>query len=193
MLRTTHQMRLTWRHEQTPLNDAPSCVLPDDIAAELADLAGRSVTDVQQRRACTTAPAGTPRTGRRAGSPAAAERPPAGPSPLPRAWSLTAACRHGKLNGTATALVSGICGRNPKMITRWPSHATATRRTRSVISVRPDSGQISSLGIAGVLITAARQSPPDLSEPCAHRRHSSAWPATPESHARPVTTIGRAQ
>jgi hypothetical protein len=37
------------------------------------------------------------------------------------------------LNATATACVFKFCQRNPKMIKRWLSHVTATRRTRSTI------------------------------------------------------------
>jgi hypothetical protein len=32
-------------------------------------------------------------------------------------------------------LVFTFCGRNPKIITRWPYYVTTARRTRSTISV----------------------------------------------------------
>jgi hypothetical protein len=47
--------------------------------------------------------------------------------------SSTPARFHAMLNATATAYVFKFCERNPKMIKRWPSHVTATRRTRSTI------------------------------------------------------------
>ena len=37
---------------------------------------------------------------------------------------------HAILNATATAIISGLCGRNPKMITRWLCHVMAARQDK---------------------------------------------------------------
>jgi hypothetical protein len=41
---------------------------------------------------------------------------------------------HAILNATATARVFKFSGRNPEIITRWPSHRTKTRQTRPATS-----------------------------------------------------------
>jgi hypothetical protein len=51
----------------------------------------------------------------------------------------TGASSHAIMNATATAFIFELCGRNPKMITRWPPQIMATRRTRPTISACPDS------------------------------------------------------
>ena len=42
------------------------------------------------------------------------------------------------MKATATALVFRFCGRNPKIIKRWPSHVTTTRRATQATQDDPD-------------------------------------------------------
>jgi transposase-like protein len=61
-------------------------------------------------------------------------------TPSHSAAGSTPAASHAILNATATACVFKFSDRNPKIITRWPSHIMATHRTSSIILVEPHSG-----------------------------------------------------